>query len=821
MKNHPMNAGREQINKMLNALAISLAIAFCITFPRPILALANEDSLETDIVYLTKAGFSLAPTDLGTWLSRKAKGSFNEAEILKALADLSSTSKEIQTQGIMALTSMGPTGRPALRNLENSSEGQVKAIAKTCLEMVGTQSSKTEIAVIRSLSASSPELAMRGILEVFPILDDETTWDFARKTLFELTWKKGAPDQLILDALSSPSKTQRILAWEMLLPAQKLLPKDLLRQNIKDESPEVRFLIASSLSRNLDALGIESLIELLPILPENKAQETEDLLMELAGDLAPQELMKNKGTPKANATLWKKWWTDIDGEKLLPEFTQKIPTPEDQKKIKELIRELGDDNFETREKASMKIKALGDLVVPSLRSLTNSTDVEIKGRAKSLLEEMGESKAKPVSTSLVRVLALKKTKGLLPALLAYFPVAESDDQFSEFLESATLYARQQPRPDAIALKSLNAENPRVKLASGLLLLPFEDADSKEAVKTILNDKNPWIRNRMALAMANLGDKSAIPVLINSLADLNQDQSSDTETFLFELAGANLPTDLPASSSDRKKTKEAWLAWWSKNADKISLTKSLLGNLQAISNGSTIISSLSNNQVLELDRNGKVRWTITGLSGPMDAQALSNGRILITEHHNMKITERSTKGDILWTKTVTSNPLSATRLRSGLTAITCRNMILEVDRSGKEILNLPRPQSDIMSAERLRDGSYLIATNQMTLLKIDRTGKESNIVRLPLGVASHANDILQDGTVILPLTWHNKLQEIDSSGKVVLDMTVNQPTAAVRLPNKNILIATQTVPPKLIEFDRTGKQISEKQALHPVFRIRTR
>ena len=821
MKNHPLNVGRKQIAKMLNALAISLAMALCIILPKPIHALANEDSLETDIVYLTKAGFSLAPTDLGTWLSRKAKSSFTEAEILKALTDLSSTSREIQTQGIMALTSMGPTGRPALRNLENSSEGQVKAIAKTCLEMVGTQSSRTEIAVIRTLSASSPELAMRGILEVFPILDDEITWDFARKTLFELTWKKGSPDQLILDALASPSKTQRILAWEMLLPAQKLLPKDLLRQNIKDESPEVRFLIASSLSRNLDALGVESLIELLPILPENKAQEAEDLLMELAGDLSPQELMKNKGTPKTNATLWKKWWTEIDGEKLLPEFTQKIPTPEDQTKIKELIRELGDDNFETREKASMKIKTLGDLVVPSLRSLTNSTDVEIKGRAKSLLEEMGESKSKPVSTSLVRILALKKTKGLLPALLAYFPVAESDDQFSEFLESATLYARLQPRPDAIALKFLNAENPRVKLASGLMLLPFEDADSKEAVRNILNDKNPWIRSRMALALANLGEKSAIPVLINSLADLNQDQSSDTDTFLFELAGANLPPDLPASPSDRKKTKDAWLAWWSKNADKISLTKSLLGNLQAVSNGSTIISSLSNNQVLELDRNGKVRWTITGLSGPMDAQALSNGRILITEHHNMKITERSTKGDILWTKTVTSNPLSATRLRSGLTSITCRNMIIEVDRSGKEILNLPRPQSDIMSAERLRDGSYLVATNQMTLLKIDRTGKESNIVRLPLGVASHANDILQDGTVILPLTWHNKLQEIDPSGKVILDLTVNQPTAAVRLPNKNILIATQTVPPKLIEFDRTGKQLSEKQALHPVFRIRTR
>lgn len=139
----------------------------------------------------------------------------------------------------------------------------------------------------------------------------------------------------------------------------------------------------------------------------------------------------------------------------------------------------------------------------------------------------------------------------MPALLAYFPVAESDEQFNEFLESAILYARQQPLPDAAVLKSLNAENPRVKLASGMLLLPFEDANSKETVKTILADNNPWIRNRMALALVNLADKSAVPVLINTLADLNQEQSSDTDAFLFELAGANLPTDLPASPSDRK------------------------------------------------------------------------------------------------------------------------------------------------------------------------------------------------------------------------------------------------------------------------------
>ena len=210
-----------------------------------------------------------------------------------------------------------------------------------------------------------------------------------------------------------------------------------------------------------------------------------------------------------------------------------------------------------------------------------------------------------------------------------------------------------------------------------------------------------------------------------------------------------------------------------------------------------------------------------MAGPMDAQFLPGGKVLIAEHHSQKVTERNLQGEILWTKSVGANPLSARRLPNGVTTITCRSMILELDRNGNELLKIPRPLSDIMTAEKLKDGTYLIATNQMTLVRVDKTGKETNIVRLPLGVASHANEISPNRSILMPLTWQNKIQELDSSGKIILDIAANQPVAAVKLPNRNILIATQTVPPKIIELDRAGKQVSEKQAIHPVFRIRNR
>src|SRR5215472_976752 len=65
------------------------------------------------------------------------------------------------------------------------------------------------------------------------------------------------------------------------------------------------------------------------------------------------------------------------------------PAPPDPKEVRDLIGRLGDDDFETREKASERLRQLGEAVVPALREATGSPDPEVRSRAADLIFQAG------------------------------------------------------------------------------------------------------------------------------------------------------------------------------------------------------------------------------------------------------------------------------------------------------------------------------------------------------------------------------------------------------------------------------------------------
>ena len=69
---------------------------------------------------------------------------------------------------------------------------------------------------------------------------------------------------------------------------------------------------------------------------------------------------------------------------------------------------------------------------------------------------------------------------------------------------------------------------------------------------------------------------------------------------------------------RKDYRERWAKWWGENGDKVDLARVEQDPPQR---GWTVIAQMSTSKVYELDRQGKVRWTIEDLSGPIDAQLL--------------------------------------------------------------------------------------------------------------------------------------------------------------------------------------------------------
>ena len=61
-------------------------------------------------------------------------------------------------------------------------------------------------------------------------------------------------------------------------------------------------------------------------------------------------------------------------------------TTEQRTRIEALVRQLGDDHYTVREAAFQRLRELGDVAIPFVQPLANSTDPELRSRAQALLQ---------------------------------------------------------------------------------------------------------------------------------------------------------------------------------------------------------------------------------------------------------------------------------------------------------------------------------------------------------------------------------------------------------------------------------------------------
>src|SRR5262249_42494236 len=237
-------------------------------------------------------------------------------------------------------------------------------------------------------------------------------------------------------------------------------------------------------------------------------------------------------------------------------------------------------------------------------------------------------------------------------------------------------------------------------------------------------------------------------------------------------------------------------------------------------GHTVLVIPQNGIVAELGQDGKERWRLQGLQNVQDAQVVGNDRVLLAEYGARRVTERDFKGTQVWEKQLTSWPSGVKRLPNGNTVIATRNQILEVDRGGREVITINRPQNDVMSGGKLRDGQFLLISNQGLCVRLDAAGKEVKSYRIQ-NVSNFGNDVLPTGGVVVPIQYMNKVIEYDHDGKVVWEAAMTQPTSAQRMPNVNTLVSSYNFPGKLIELDKGGKVVAETNLAMPAIRARRR
>jgi hypothetical protein len=510
-----------------------------------------------------------------------------------------------------------------------------------------------------------------------------------------------------------------------------------------------------------------------------------------------------------------------DGPALLEFFRQRTLANADRDKILSLIRRLGDDDFAVREKAGAELVVLGNPAVPLLRQAVNDPDAEVVHRAERCLERIEGTVGVSVSSAVARLVALRKPAGAAEVLLAYLPFADDENVLDEVRHTLAAVAVRDGKPDAALVKALADPSALKRGTAAEALCRSGAPGQRPALLKLLDDPDASVRLRVALPLAALRERPAVPVLIGLLGELPPNQLWPVEDVLYRLAGEQAPdVSLGTDAASRHKCRDAWEAWWKERGPRIDLAK-----LDAIPEmlGHTLVVQMDNaritGRVMELGRDGKVRWQIENLQHPLDAQWLGGDRVLIAEFRQNRVSERNLKGEVLWEKAMMM-PIAAQRLPNGHTFMASRNQLMEVDKDGKEVFTQQRPGYDVMMAHKLRDGQIALITNTGQFRRLDAEGKE--VKSFPVGNVQifGGMDVLSNGRVLVPLYYNNKVVEFDAEGKNVWEATVQWPTSAVRLPNGNTLVSSNGTQ-QVLEIDRTGKVVWQQKLDGRPWRARRR
>jgi hypothetical protein len=513
------------------------------------------------------------------------------------------------------------------------------------------------------------------------------------------------------------------------------------------------------------------------------------------------------GVP-ADEELLKKAHIGADDGELLAYFRHRTVGEPERQRIVALIRQLGNDAYAVRERAVGELIEVGLPAIGLLRQGLNDPDIEVARRCERCLQRIERDvPSSTLSAAVARVVAARKPLGAASVLLAYLPFADDEVVADELREALVAVALRDGRPDPVLVAALDDPLPIRRAAAVEALVRSKQPAAVAASRKLLEDSNPDVRLRAALALVtHAKDRQAVPIMIKLLADAPQSAGWRIEGVLMHLAGDTGPKiSLGSDESAREKCRDAWMAWWDKEGAKIDLAKldtappTLGYTLIVVRDPRAILG-----RVMEVNAAKETLWKIEGLNMPVDALIVGKDRVLIAEQNANQVSERDFRGTVIWTKFVIL-PVGLQRLPNGNTLVVSRNQIVEWDPQRNQIYVYERGQHDIVAATKLRDGDIIILTSQGKCIRLDKDRKEvkSFVVNAQNYYQFGGIEALPSGNLLL--TQRDSVSEFDPDGKSSWSAPAVRPSSVQRLANGNTLVASNGSF-SINEFDRSGKAV---------------
>jgi len=518
--------------------------------------------------------------------------------------------------------------------------------------------------------------------------------------------------------------------------------------------------------------------------------------------LAPAARADEPALDVSNEATLKGAGIGTDGPALLDFFRKRTLSRDQQAKLPETVRRLGNDSFAVREKASADLMAAGLFAVPLLQAVLQDPDPEIARRAELCLKHIQGGTETHLVQVAAALLAARRPAGATEVVLNYLPCVDDAEIEEQLLATLAGAGVKDGKADPLLAKALTDGVPARRSAAAFVLGQLRDTGQRAAVLPLLADPDPKVVLRAAQGLVTAGEKQAVPALINLLDAAPVELAWQAEELLGRIAGEQAPAVTVGSGDTpgRRKCRQAWEGWWQERGAKIDWSRL---DLEQRSLGLTLIVACVG-RVWECGMDGKARWELKTVQYPVDAQVVSGQRVLVAEQAGRRVTERDHQGKILWQYAVNDSLVTCQRLRGGNTLVATYHEIFELTPQGQKVFTHAVPNEVVYSARKLQSGNvvYLLGTGR--LIEIDAHGTQVKTLALTIPATGLIKfDVLPGGRYLVPQI--GKVTEIDREGKILWQCNSGNANSVRRLPNGNTLLANFTNK-EVVEVNRAGKVV---------------
>jgi hypothetical protein len=511
------------------------------------------------------------------------------------------------------------------------------------------------------------------------------------------------------------------------------------------------------------------------------------------------------------------------GAGLLSILRGRIPSAELAQKAQHFVPRLSAAVYPVRDKATADLIKLGPVVRPLLQKqlLERNQSAETTARLRQILDQFPTEEHTPIISATARLIERDRPAESLTALLDFIPYVPNEDARQSLQHAINAVGFDGKKPASLLLEALKDPHAARQAAAAEALVRTLGQAARKDVEPLLKDSDPLVAYQLGMSLIDKHDKTGVPLVIRSLPGLPRDRLDYALEMLLRIAQGDLPEGISRGDTRGDVCSKAWLDWFTKHQQSLDLAAALSSR----EIGGTVICCTATkvntrNQIFEIGSDQVTRWDFDGPRYPIDLQILGPNRLLIAEYFDRRVSERDCKGNLLWQVPVVM-PIACQRLPNGHTFIATRQLLMVVDRDGKEVFTCFQQNTSITTAQRLANGQIVVVTTGGRCHLLDPRGKELKSFQMgPVYTLGGNVEVLPTGRILAPQYSQNCVAEFDWQGNKLWQAAVNRPIAVSRLANGNTLV-TCSLDYRVVEIDPAGQTVWTYQTEGRPFRARRR